>query len=280
MAAHESCANLLLVFEVKVPCRAAIYNLVNEFQHDRVSVSDKFPEGPPTTPMATSKTLMLKARYLKRAVMWPIMRFVHSWTWHESNTMNPVQLLECKIVYLWWTPYRLIVSQKKARISWWKAKLRRFNTAVPNMLSNIVTDGEIWMYSYYQNQQTDRPFGWYKFGKTNNQIQKWLSLLFLKKMENMVTVALQNRRILNADWYTTICLPKNHLLLRQDNSSSRKFRQRIDILKRKTSNSYHPFVHPWLGILWLLLHENKEFFACSTISIARRSCRRTRKTRF
>lgn len=51
-----------------------------------------------------------------------------------------------------WIPHNLTKVQKDARVTWSKATLKRFNGEASNLVWNIVTGDESWIYSYDPSQ--------------------------------------------------------------------------------------------------------------------------------
>jgi len=144
--------------------------------------------------------------------------------------------------------------------------LKKFNRGVSSNVYSIVTDDETWIYSYEpetKQQSTvwvfqDEPNPT-KVVRSRSNSKKMIAFFF-RKSGPVATVALQDRKTVNAEWYTTICLPevidrirktnrKRRIILHHDNASSHTARQTIGYLKQNniellTHCPYSPDLSP------------------------------------
>ncbi|KYN35096.1 hypothetical protein ALC56_10566 [Trachymyrmex septentrionalis] len=59
-----------------------------------------------------------------------------------------------------WIPHNLTEAQKQARVKWSKEMLKKFNRGRSNLVYNIVTGDETWIYSYeLKSKQNNLLFG-------------------------------------------------------------------------------------------------------------------------
>ncbi|XP_011063839.1 PREDICTED: uncharacterized protein LOC105151695 isoform X2 [Acromyrmex echinatior] len=111
--------------------------------------------------------------------------------------------------------------------------LKKFNPGRSNLVYNIVTGDETWIYSYEpksKQQSTD----WVLQNELkptkvvrSRSVAKQMIACFFSYTGHVTTVALEDRRIVNTDWYTTICLPEVINELRRK-------------IKNKPKSSHHP----------------------------------------
>ncbi|CAH2015012.1 unnamed protein product [Acanthoscelides obtectus] len=107
-----------------------------------------------------------------------------------------------------WIPHLLTEEQKAARVNWCQKTLFRFNSGNSKMCEE-------------------------KLAKVtrSRSVSKKMVAPFVSKAGHIATIPLNEQRIVTANWYTTICLPKvitelrkinpeRRIILHQDNASS------------------------------------------------------------
>jgi len=162
-----------------------------------------------------------------------------------------------------------------ARVKWCKDMLKKFNQGASKNVYKIVTDDESWIYSYeperksqsavwvFQNEQ--------KLTKLvrARSVGKQMVAFFFSKTGHISTVALEDRKTVNSDWYTTICLPEVFSELRK-NQSKRRIILHHDDATSHTSNLSSEHLSP--KNIELMGHpsyspnlESNEFFLLPTI---------------
>ena len=116
------------------------------------------------------------------------------------------------------------------------------------MVYNIVT-GTIWIYSY-EPESKQQSIVWVfqsepkptKIVRSRSAAKQMIACFFSYTV--VATVALEDRRIVNTDWYITICLPEvinelrrtnrnRRIILHHDNASCHTARQTLDFLSSK-----------------------------------------------
>lgn len=263
----EQCANrLFAAYGEEAPTKSTIYRWFNEFKRKRKTVSDEPREGRPNTAVVPEnidavRTMIEMDRHVtydqigaslgigKKAIQQIL---------HEH--------LGVKKLCARWIPHNLKSEQKKARVMWCKQMLSKFGRGAANAVYNIVTGDETWIYSY-EPETKQQSTVWVFDGELNptkvvrgRSTSKKMIAFFFGKIGPVATVALEDRRTVTADWYTTICLPeviaairqnniKRRIILHHDNASSHTAGQTLEYLKRQnvelmTHCPYSPDLSP------------------------------------
>ena len=104
--------------------------------------------------------------------------------------------------------------------------LKKFNRRRSNLVYNIVTEGETWIYLYeLESKQQSTVWIFQNELKPTKVVRsrsaaKQMIACFFGYTGHVTTVALEDRR---TDWYTTICLPEVINELRRTNRNRRFF---------------------------------------------------------
>ena len=109
-----------------------------------------------------------------------------------------------------WIPHNLSIAQERARVDWSKEILQKSDRGASKHVYDIVTVDEFWNYAYEpesKQQSTvwmfqDEP----KVARARS-ISKQMIACFFGKTGHVAIVPLEQRRTVNSEWYTTICLP-------------------------------------------------------------------------
>ena len=126
-----------------------------------------------------------------------------------------------------------------------------------NLVYNIVTGDETWIYSYEpESKQQSTVWVFQNEPKPTKVVRsrsaaKQMIACFFGYTGHVTTVALEDRRTVNTDWYTTICLPEvinelrrtnrnRRIILHHDNASCHTARQTVDFL---SSNNVELMIH-------------------------------------
>lgn len=128
--------------------------------------------------------------------------------------------------------------------------LKKFDRGRSKSVYNIVTGDETWIYSY-EPESKQQSTVWVFDDEPNptkvvrsRSTSKKMIACFFGCTGHVATIPLEDRRTVNAEWYTTICLPtvfdeirknnkKRRIILHHDNASSHKARQTTEYLKEK-----------------------------------------------
>lgn len=263
---QECFEKLRATFGDEVPSKATIYNWYAEFKRGRSSVSDESRTGRPTT----SKTAenIEKVHEMIQADRHTTYREIQATLGIDMKQINEIlhNHLNVKKLCSRWIPHNLSETQKQARVKWCTENLKRFNSGNSNLVYDIVTGDETWIYSYEpQTKQQSTVWVFQNEPKPtkvvrSRSVAKKMIACFFNKTGHVATIALEDRRTVNAEWYTTICLPEvinelrksnrnRRIILHHDNASAHTARQTIDYLKQQnvelmTHCPYSPDLSP------------------------------------
>lgn len=242
--------SLRSAFGNEAPSEKTVYNWFAEFRRGRTSVSDEYREGRPKSVVVPKnidavRTMIKEDRHVTyreiEASLGMSKTAIHS-ILHEHLAVRKI----CSR----WIPHNLTEAQKNARVNWCKEMLKKFDLGRAKSVYNIVTGDETWIYSY--EPETKQQSTVWVFQDEPNPTKVVRSRSTSKKMiacffgctGHVATIPLEDRRTVNAEWYTTICLPtvfdeirknnqKRRIILHHDNASSHTARQTNDYLKEK-----------------------------------------------
>lgn len=241
---------LVSVFGDDAPCKTTIQRWYSESQRERVSLSNDPKPGRPKTAV-TQENINAVQRLIEedRHVTYREIQAFLGIGMSQIRTILHDELWARKLVSRW-IPHLLKDEQKAARVTWCRTTLNRFNGGSSNAVFSIGSGDESWIYSYepeskqqstvWAFQDDEKPT---KVVRTRSTSKKMVAT-FVAKSGHVATIALEDRRTVKADWYTTICLPaviselrKNNpnrrIILHQDNASSHTARKTIDFLKKE-----------------------------------------------
>ena len=263
---QQQCVELMTsAFEDEAPSKTTIYRWFSEFQRERVSLSDAPREGRPKTAI-TQENINAVQKLIEED------RHV---TYREIQTSLGIGMSQIqKILHdeLWvrklisrWVPHNLSEEQKAARVTWCQKNLERFNGGTSNLVFDIVSGDETWIYSYEPDNKTQSTVWSFvnelkptKVTRSRSTSKKMVAS-FVSKSGHVATICLEDRKTVNADWYTTICLPeviaelrKNNrnrrIILHHDNASSHTAKRTIEFLKQQNIDLMdHPPYSPDLS---------------------------------
>ena len=121
--------------------------------------------------------------------------------------------LTVKKICLRWIPHNLSIAQKNARIVWLKEMLQKFDRGASTHVYDIVTGDESWIYAYEPESKQQSTVWVFQDEKNPTKVararstSKQMIACFFRRTEHVVIVPLKQRRTVNSEWYTTICLP-------------------------------------------------------------------------
>nr|XP_012227307.1 PREDICTED: uncharacterized protein LOC105675080 [Linepithema humile] len=145
-----------------------------------------------------------------------------------------------------WIPHNLTQAQKKARVDWCKKMLKKFDRGQAKSVYDIVTGDESWIYCYESESKRQSAQWVFKDEEKPTKVKrgrnsgKKIVAAFFERTDHVVTVPLEDRRTVNAEWYT-ICLPivfkkvrekrpRGRIILHQDNAPSHNASQTSEFL--------------------------------------------------
>lgn len=112
-----------------------------------------------------------------------------------------------------WIPHLLSNDQKRTRVKWCREMLKKFRNGRSKRVSEIVTGDETWIYTY--DPETKQQSTVWVFGNEppptkvvrDKSVSKQMVAVFFRRQGPVAVVPVRERRTVNADWYTTVCLP-------------------------------------------------------------------------
>ena len=140
-----------------------------------------------------------------------------------------------------WIPHSLTLEQKSVRVDFCKIMLKRFDNGTSRAVSDILTGDETWIYNY-DPETKQQSKEWVeedappptKVGRVKS-VGKQMWPIFFRSSGFVAAVALEDRKTVTADWYTTVCLPK---VITEINSQREKTGVRGILLHYDNASSY------------------------------------------
>ncbi|GBP76350.1 hypothetical protein EVAR_52992_1 [Eumeta japonica] len=125
-----------------------IYNWCAEFKRDRVNLSDEFRDGRLSTAV-NYKSIHAMRRMIEtdRHVAYHDIRASLGIGVRQIQSILH-KYLGMKNLCSWWIPYNLTKAQKTDRVTLCNPMLNRFKDGVLNLVWDIVTGDETWIYCY------------------------------------------------------------------------------------------------------------------------------------
>ena len=109
-------------------------------------------------------------------------------------------------------PTQFVNRSKKARVDWSKEMLQKYDRGALKHVYDIVTDEESWIYAY-KPESKQQSTVWVFQDEPNptkvarsRSTSKQIIACFFGKTGHVAIVPLEQRRTVNTEWYTTICL--------------------------------------------------------------------------
>lgn len=248
---QQECFNRIKgAFGDDAPSIRTIYSWFAEFKRGRARVSDEPREGRPNTAVVPENIDAVR-EWIKTDRHVTYKQIVASLGIGMTATQTILHdQLGVRKVCSRWIPHLLPDDQKKNRVIWCKQMLQKYSNGTSKAVYDIVTGDETWIYSY-EPETKQQSTVWVFEGENNptkvvrsRSVSKKMIACFFSKTGHVATVALEDRRTVNAEWYSTICLPevidewrktnrKRRLILHQDNASAHTAGSTIAFLKEK-----------------------------------------------
>lgn len=253
-------------FQDEAPSNATIYNWYAEFGRGRTWLTDDFREGRPATSITQEnidavRVLIEQDRHVTYSEIEASLGIT-------ATAINSIlhQHLNVRKLCCRWIPHQLTEAEKKARVNWCRKMLKKFDQGRSKTVYNIVTGDESWIYSY-EPETKQQSTVWVfqsephptKVVRSRSVSKKMIACFFGIK-GHVAIMPLEDRRTVNADWYTTICLPavidelrktnrNRRIVLHHDNASSHTARRTMAFLKENnielmTHCPYSPDLSP------------------------------------
>ncbi|KAI6658928.1 Histone-lysine N-methyltransferase SETMAR-like [Oopsacas minuta] len=125
-----------------------------------------------------------------------------------------------------WIPHSLSSDQKKCRVDFCKIMLKRFVNGTSRAVSEILTGDETWT-NHYVPETKRRSKEWVEEGglpptkvRRIRSVGKQMRAIFFRRSKFVEGIALEDRKTVTADWYTTICLLKVFSAIRKQREKS------------------------------------------------------------
>ena len=137
-----------------------------------------------------------------------------------------------------WIPHNLSIAQKKkARIDWSKEMLQKYDRGTSKQVYDNVTGDESWIYAYESESKQQSTVSVFQDEPNPTKVvpapstSKQMIACFFGKTRHVAIVPLEQRRTVNSELYTTICLSvvfqeirktnrRRRITLQHDNASS------------------------------------------------------------
>ena len=247
LSQQECIDQLNLTFGDEAPSKTTVYRWFSEFNRGRSSLSDEFREGRPKSAVV-SENIDAVCEMIKQD------RHVTYCEIEASLSISSTSIyailhehLAVRKLCSRWIPHNVTIAQKKARVDWCEEMLKTFNRGASKDVYKIVTGDESWIYSY-EPESKQQSTVWVFQDEPNptkvvraRSTSKKMVAYFFGKTGHIATVPLEDRRTVNSDWYTTICLPevfgeirktnkRRRIVLHHDNASSHTSAQTSDYL--------------------------------------------------
>ena len=242
--------SLRATFGNEAPSERTVYSWFTEFRHGRASVSDECREGRPKS-VVIPRNIDAVRNMIKedRHVTY---RQLEASLGISKTTIQSIlhEHLGVRKICSRWIPHNLTEAQKKGRVDWCQEMLQKFEGGRSKSVYNIVTGDETWIYAY-EPESKQQSTVWVFHDEPNptkvvrsRSTSKKMIACFFGCTGHVATIPLEDRRSVNAEWYTTICLPtvfdeirkknkKRRIILHHDNASSHTASQTIEYLKDK-----------------------------------------------
>ena len=131
-------------------------------------------------------------------------------------TLNEIlhQRLKISKVCARWIPHRLTEDQKDRRVSWCKFMIQKFDNGKSKLLDHVVTGDETWIYQY--DPESKKQSSVWRFPGEHNPTKvqrqksagKQMIATFFAKWGHVTTIPLVERKTVNSEWYSEVCIPK------------------------------------------------------------------------
>ncbi len=241
------------VFSDQAPSRATVQRWFADFKRGRTSLEDENRSGRPAD--AVTPETIAAVRDLIKTERNSTYQQIQEALGIGSSSVNTIlhDHLHVRKLVSRWVPRGLSEEQKKERVRWCRFMLKKFDGGESKSVWDILTGDETWIYQYdpeTKQQSTvwvfegeDPPT---KF-KRSRSVNKKMVASFFMKTGHLASVPLEDRRTVNSEWYTTVCLPEifeevcakrpvrrtRGLLLHHDNASAHTSAQTLDFLAQE-----------------------------------------------
>ncbi|GFU33812.1 HTH_48 domain-containing protein [Nephila pilipes] len=258
LSRQECFDELNSLYSDKAPSYSTVKNWYNEFNRGRCSIQDESRAGRPKSVVVPEK--INAVRELIKQDRHVTYREIEASLDISMTSINKIlhEHLSVKKICSCWIPHNLTNAQKKARVDWCKEMLEKYIQGTSKAVYNIYTGDESWIYAYEpETKQQSTVWVFQDEAKPTKVVRgrstsKQMIACFFGINGHVATVALEQRRTVNSEWYTTICLPEvigeirkkqknRRIILHHDNASSHTSTQtKAFLTERKIELMGHP----------------------------------------
>ena len=122
----------------------------------------------------------------------------------DQHTFNIARTFKCQKNLFALYPTQFVNRSKKTPVAWSKERLQKYDHGASKHVYDIVTGDESWIYAYEpESKQQPNPT---KIARTRSTFKQMIACFF-GKTGHVAIVPLEQRRTVNSESYTTICLP-------------------------------------------------------------------------
>lgn len=266
---YDQCHQTLVrIFGEDAPSKSQVNFWYNEFKRGRHSFEDEPRSGRPVDVVTSDK--IERARQLIKEHRNITYRELEAELGISSPSVAKIlhENLGVRKVASRWIPHLLSDMQKQDRVNWCKFMLKKFENGQSRRVDDIITGDETWIYSY--DPETKQQSTVWMFedevpptkvvrGKSTS---KKMVAIFFRRAGLIAAVPLEERRTVNAEWYSTVCLPKvftelenerphtglRGIMLHHDNAPAHTAADTLDFLHdRRVQLVTHPAYSPDLA---------------------------------
>ncbi|GFT71331.1 uncharacterized protein NPIL_292841 [Nephila pilipes] len=214
LSRQECFDELNSLYSDKAPSYSTVKNWYNEFNRGRCSIQDESRAGRPKSVVVPEK--INAVRELIKQDRHVTYREIEASLDISMTSINKIlhEHLSVKKICSRWIPHNLTNAQKKARVDWCKEMLEKYIQGTSKAVYNIYTGDESWIYAYEpETKQQSTVWVFQDEAKPTKVVRgrstsKQMIACFFGINGHVATVALEQRRTVNSEWYTTICLPE------------------------------------------------------------------------
>lgn len=218
---------LTLTFGDEAPSKTTVYHWFSEFNRGRCSLGDEVKDGRPKSIVVPENIdAVCEAIKQDRHVTY---REIEASLGISMTSINKIlhEHLSVKKLCSRWIPHNLTIVQKQDRVDWCQKILEKYNHGLSKAVYNIYTGDESWIYAY-EPESKQQSTVWIFQDEPNptkvvraRSISKQMIASFFGINGHIATIPLENRKTVNSEWYTTICLPEIFKEIRKNNQRRR-----------------------------------------------------------
>ncbi|GFU36548.1 uncharacterized protein NPIL_180281 [Nephila pilipes] len=272
LSRQECFDELNSLYSDKAPSYSTVKNWYNEFNRGRCSIQDESRAGRPKSVVVPEK--INAVRELIKQDRHVTYREIEAFLDISMTSINKIlhEHLSVKKICSRWIPHNLTNAQKKARVDWCKEMLEKYIQGTSKAVYNIYTGDESWIYAYEpETKQQSTVWVFQDEAKPTKVVRgrstsKQMIACFFGINGHVATVALEQRRTVNSEWYTTICLPEVRIVRGWDWSKLSIFTELrqlsiTDVSMKRLSVDFKPNITKKLKVLMLSWCSIKKFRA-------------------